>query len=143
MNEKAKEDAKFSADGGINKGTDKSLSPNIPMPEKKEKDSGGGFDLFGDFFGGGDEKSKGKAKGKAGKMGKMGTFAKVGGGLLETAGSALWKAKGGIGSLAGGLVLDYGSEKLDETGHDTLAKIARVGSSALTGAGMGGMAGIS
>ena len=59
-------------------------------------------------------------------------------------GKALKLAKGlfgGLGSLVGGLALDYGSEKAAEAGHTKTAAGLSVGSSAATGAGMGAMLG--
>ena len=44
---------------------------------------------------------------------------------------------GGVGSIAGGLALDYASEKLTESGHEKLGAAANIGSDALTGAGLG------
>ena len=48
---------------------------------------------------------------------------------------------GGLGSILGGLALDYGSEKADAAGKHGLAGALDVGSSALSGAGMGAMVG--
>lgn len=61
--------------------------------------------------------------GNSGKLGKLG------------------KLGGGLGGLVGGAALDLASEKLKESGHDKLAATASVGSSALTGAGMGALLG--
>jgi hypothetical protein len=63
------------------------------------------------------------AKGKPGKLGGMG------------------KLTGGLGGIIGGAALDLASEKLKESGHDKLAATADIGSSALTGAGMGAFLG--
>lgn len=49
--------------------------------------------------------------------------------------------KGGLGALAGGLALDFASEKLTESGHEQLGAGADVASSALSGAGTGAMIG--
>ena len=49
-------------------------------------------------------------------------------------------AKGGIGSLVGGLALDYGRGKLDDK-DSTLGKSMGIGSAALSGAGTGAMIG--
>ena len=50
-------------------------------------------------------------------------------------------AKGGVGSLAGGLVLDYAADKARESKNTELAAGLDIGSSALSGAGMGAMMG--
>ena len=62
-------------------------------------------------------------KGRLGKIGGMGKLA------------------GGVGGIIGGAALDLASEKLKESGHDKLAATADIGSSALTGAGMGALLG--
>jgi hypothetical protein len=62
-------------------------------------------------------------KGKLGKIGGMGKLA------------------GGVGGIIGGAALDLASEKLKESGHNKLAATADIGSSALTGAGMGALLG--
>lgn len=49
----------------------------------------------------------------------------------------LLKIGGGLGSIAGGLALDYASEKAMESGNMGLGKGLDIGSSALTGAGLG------
>ena len=64
--------------------------------------------------------------GSLGKLGKLGKFAKVG---------------GGIGGLAGGFLLDSLQSNLAESGNETGAYAAGLGSSALSGAGMGMMVG--
>ena len=65
--------------------------------------------------------------GKGGKGGKLLRFAKG--------------AAGGLAGLLGGLALDYGSEKATEAGHLKTGAALDVGSSAVTGAGLGGMIG--
>jgi hypothetical protein len=63
---------------------------------------------------------------------------------VSKGGKALKLAKGlfgGLGSLVGGLALDYGSEKAAEAGHTKTAAGLSIGSSAATGAGMGAMLG--
>lgn len=50
-------------------------------------------------------------------------------------------ALGGLGGLVGGLLLDYGAEKAEEAGYKKTAAGMNVGSSALTGAGMGAIFG--
>lgn len=72
----------------------------------------------------------------AGIPGKAGTTGSAGG-----KGKMLGSLKGGLGGLIGGAALDLASEKLKESGHDKLAATADIGSSALTGAGMGAFLG--
>lgn len=50
-------------------------------------------------------------------------------------------ALGGLGGLVGGLLLDYGAEKAEEAGYKKTAAGMNIGSSALTGAGMGAIFG--
>ena len=63
------------------------------------------------------------------------------GNLVKGAGNMLWKAKGGLGSLAGGLALDYASDYATKAGHPQWGALADIGSSVLSGAGSGGLAG--
>jgi hypothetical protein len=55
--------------------------------------------------------------------------------------SILKRIGGGLGGLLGGVALDYGADKLRESGNEKLAAGASIGSSALTGAGIGGLFG--
>ena len=71
------------------------------------------------------------------RRGRGGRGGRIGRGLLRV-GRGL---AGGLGSLLGGLALDYGSEKAAEAGHTRTAAGLSVGSSALTYAGAGAMLG--
>ena len=64
-----------------------------------------------------------------------------GGGKASKLGKLANAAKGGIGGLAGGLVLDYAADKARESGNEKTAAGLDIGSSALSGAGMGAMMG--
>ena len=69
-----------------------------------------------------------------------------GGKLLKGAGSTALKTIGKVGikgpaALAGGLVLDYGADKLKESGYEKTGAGVDIASSALSGAGMGAMVG--
>lgn len=68
----------------------------------------------------------GGSNGKLGKLGKLGKFGKI---------------AGGLGSVLGGLALDYAGDKLKESGHEKLGAGADIGSAAATGAGLGMMLG--
>ena len=64
-----------------------------------------------------------------------------GGGKASKLGKLANAAKGGVGGLAGGLVLDYAADKARESGNEKTAAGLDIGSSALSGAGMGAMVG--
>ena len=66
------------------------------------------------------------SKGGVSKLGKLGSMGRL---------------AGGVGGLVGGAALDLASEKLRESKHEKLAAVADIGSSALTGAGIGAMLG--
>jgi hypothetical protein len=68
------------------------------------------------------------------------TGTKTTGGKSDKLGG-MGKLTGGLGGIIGGAALDLASEKLKESGHDKLAATADIGSSALTGAGMGAFLG--
>ena len=65
----------------------------------------------------------------------------TGGGKASKLGKLANAAKGGVGGLAGGLVLDYAADKARESGNEKTAAGLDIGSSALSGAGMGAMVG--
>ena len=65
----------------------------------------------------------------------------TGGGKASKLGKLANAAKGGVGGLAGGLVLDYAADKARESGNEKTAAGLDIGSSALSGAGMGAMMG--
>ncbi len=104
--------------------------------------AGGSGSLLGDaagavldhLGGGGGKAAPSGVKPKISMLGKAGNLAKG-------AGNLLWKAKGGLGALAGGLALDYASDKLTESGHEKLGAGAGIASDALAGAGTGAMLG--
>jgi len=70
-------------------------------------------------------------------------FWKSAGGKAKQLGSKLGGASTAtsMGSLFGGMALDYAATKADEAGHKKTAGVLDVGSSALAGAGWGGMLG--
>lgn len=92
-----------------------------------------GIGGIGGGGGGGDSR-----RGRRGSRGGAGGGTSGGSRLGGLGGAAL---KGGIAGIAGGIALDYASDKLAESGHDQAAGVASMGSSALSGAGMGAMIG--
>ena len=62
-------------------------------------------------------------------------------GAVGKVGGFLSSAKGSLLTLGGGMALDYAAQKADESGHKGVAGALDVGSSALAGAGWGGMIG--
>jgi len=89
--------------------------------------AGGGLE---DLLDKGKDGKGGGTKPSSGGGGKLGKLAK-GANML----------KGGVGSLVGGLALDYAADKARESGNTKTAAGLDIGSSALSGAGMGAMMG--